>query len=144
MRRIIPALFLFGAALTLAHGAPTPNLEGNIDRPLRYHPDGTDFVITNGAEFFNRPLYGGNTAFRVDGGDQPEFSLYLPGHGGNLRFGIKTSAGVKWLHEAGEVVARYRPGSLVHEIHDPLIGSGTLRLTTLALTENQGLIVRAE
>jgi hypothetical protein len=45
----------------------TPNLESNIDRPLRYRPDGADFVIENGAEVFNRPLYGGNTAFRVDG-----------------------------------------------------------------------------
>ena len=72
----------------------------NIDRPLRYWPIGTDFVITNGAEFFNRPLYCLNSAFRIDGGDKPEFSLYLPGRGGNLRFGIKTSAGVKWLNDA--------------------------------------------
>ena len=25
-----------------------PMLETGIDRPLRYHPDGTDFVIENG------------------------------------------------------------------------------------------------
>src|SRR5262245_27620795 len=74
-------------------------LESNIDRPLRYHPVGRDFVITNGGEFFNRPLYSANTAFRADAGDQPEISLYLPGRGGNLRFGIQTAAGTKWLHE---------------------------------------------
>ena len=49
-----------------------------------------EFVIRNGKEFFNRPIYGVSTAtqagdFRVDAGDLPEFSLYLPGHGGNLR-----------------------------------------------------------
>ena len=66
-------------------------LADNIARPLRYTPDGTDFVITNGSEYFNRPLYSGNTAFRVDGGDKPEFSLYLPGRGGNLRPGIRTT-----------------------------------------------------
>ncbi len=66
-----------------------PNLESNIERPLRYRPDGADFVIENGAEFFNRPLYGGNTAFRVDGGDKPEFVLYLPGRGGNLRLAVR-------------------------------------------------------
>ena len=52
---------------------PKGNYEGQTDRPLRYWPIGTDFVITNGTEFFNRPLYCLNTAFRVDGGDKPEF-----------------------------------------------------------------------
>jgi hypothetical protein len=52
-----------------------PNLETNIERPLRYRPEGADFVIENGDETFNRPLYGGNTAFRVDGGDTGPMSL---------------------------------------------------------------------
>ena len=112
--------------------------------PLRYWPVGTDFVITNGAEFFNRPLYCLNSAFRVDGGDKPEFSLYLPGRGGNLRFGIKTSAGVKWLNDAQQIVARYRPGSMVYEIRDPLLGDGELDLTVLPLSETKGVIARAE
>jgi hypothetical protein len=50
-----------GGAIS-ATGGLWPNLAGNIERPLRYRPEGTDFVIENGAEFFNRPLYGGNTA----------------------------------------------------------------------------------
>src|SRR4051794_17321803 len=79
---------------------PTPMLESNIDRPLRYRPEKGAFVIENGTEKFNRPLYGTNTAFRLDAGDRPEFSLYLPGRGGNLRLGIKTSSGAKWLDEA--------------------------------------------
>ena len=119
-------------------------LTDNIARPLRYTPVGTDFVITNGAEFFNRPLYGGSSPFRVDGGDKPEFSLYLPGRGGNLRFGIRTGAGVKWLNDSAQVVAIYRPGSILHEIRDPLLGEGVLNLTTLATTETEGMIVRAE
>jgi hypothetical protein len=36
----------------------------------------------------------------VDAGDRPEFSLYLPGRGGNLRLAIKTDAGQKWLFDA--------------------------------------------
>src|SRR5580658_10495776 len=55
---------------------PKGNFEDNVARPLRYWPAGTDFVITNGAEFFNRPLYCLNSAFRIDGGDKPEFSIY--------------------------------------------------------------------
>ena len=122
---------------------PQPNLVDNVDRPLRYTPDGQDFVIENGGEFFNRPLYGGNTAFRVDAGDQPEFSLYLPGHGGNLRFGINTPRGAKWLHETARITARYRPGTMLYEIRDPLLGpGGVLRLHAIALHQTDGVIVR--
>jgi hypothetical protein len=119
-------------------------LTNNIDRPLRYTPVGTDFVITNGAEFFNRPLYGGSSPFRVDGGDKPEFSLYLPGRGGNLRLGVKAGGKIKWLNDAAQVVTIYRPGSIIHEVRDPLLGDGVLRLATLALHKTEGMILRAE
>ena len=123
----------------------TPNLETNIDRPLRYRPDGADFVIENGAEFFNRPLYGGNTAFRVDGGDKPEFVLYLPGRGGNLRLALRTAAGAKWLHEAAAITMRYRPGELLYEIRDPLLGDkGVLHVTAIAAHQTEALFVRLE
>ena len=125
-----------------AAAAATPMLEGQIERPLRYHPDGGDFVITNGAEFFNRPLYGPNTGFRVDAGDKPEFSLYLPGRGGNLRLGLKTPSGAKWLSEADQVVARYRPGSMIYEIGDALAPGGKLQLTALPLAGTEGLVLR--
>ena len=123
----------------------TPNLPDGIDRPLRYRPDGTDFVIENGAEFFNRPLYGGNTAFRVDAGDRPEFSVYLPGRGGNLRLGVKTAAGTKWLQAAEGITARYRPGEMLYDIRDALLGPGaTLHLEVLALAATEGLVLRTE
>jgi hypothetical protein len=155
MRRLHRILCLLAWVLTAsdlsaqgaigAAGGPRPNLAGELDRPLRYTPDGTDFVIVNGAEFFNRPLYGGHTAFRVDAGDRPEFSLYLPGRGGNLRLGIKATGGTRWLFEAERVVARYRPGSMLYEIGDPLLGpEGTLDVTLLAMNATEGLIVRAE
>jgi hypothetical protein len=119
-------------------------LTNNIDRPLRYWPVGTDFVITNGAEFFNRPFYCLNSGFRIDGGDKPEFSLYLPGRGGNLRLGIQTAAGVKWLNDAEQVVTRYRPGSMVYDVRDALLGTRELHLTVLPLSDTKGVIVRAE
>src|ERR1035437_6248210 len=147
----LPTLLVLLGALSLAaqpaagyqppKQKPSPVfLTNNIERPLRSTPIGTDFVITNGAEFFNRPLYGGSSPFRVDGGDQPEVSLYLPGRGGNLRFGLKNGTSVKWLNDAAQVVTRYRPGSLVHEIRDPLLGDGVLCLTTLAMTGAEGMI----
>jgi hypothetical protein len=124
---------------------PRGNFSNNIARPLRYWPIDGDFVITNGAEFFNRPLYCLNSAFRIDGGDKPEFSLYLPGRGGNLRLGIKTKLGVKWLNDADKIIAHYRAGSMVYDIKDSLLAdTRQLRLTVLPLSETKGFIVRAE
>lgn len=127
-----------------AIGQAQGNFFGKTDRPLRYRPEREDFVIQNGKEFFNRPLYGGNTAFRVDAGDKPEFTLYLPGRGGNLRFGMRTPSGQKWLHDARTIITRYRPGSMVYEIMDPLLGRGKLVLTAIGMNEAEGLVVRAE
>lgn len=153
MIKITPRLLVFSVTVMLTPalsaqvpGAQrvTPNLESNIDHPLRYRPDGEDFVIENGPEFFNRPLYGGNTAFRVDGGDKPEFVLYLPGRGGNLRLAVRSGSGAKWLHDAAQIVTRYRPGSLLYEIRDPLLGAnGVLQLTVLSYDQVEGLVVRA-
>lgn len=120
------------------------NFIGKIDRELRYHLENKDFVIENGKEFFNRPLYGGNTAFRVDAGDKPEFLLYLPGRGGNLKFGIKMANGQKWLNDADKTITCYRPGSMIYEISDQLLGKGVLHLNVLATNETEGLIIRVE
>ena len=151
MPAILIALLLAAQAVRAADPPewiyqPRGNFEGHTARPLRYWPDGTDFVITNGTEFFNRPLYSANSAFRADGGDKPEFSLYLPGRGGNLRLGVKTTAGVKWLNDAEQIVTRYRAGSLIYEIRDPLLANPTrvLRVTVLPLSETRGVIARVE
>jgi len=121
-----------------------PMLANNVARRLRYWPINGDFVITNGTEFFNRPLYCDNSAFRIDGGDKPEFSIYAPGRGGNLRPGIKTPEGIKWLNDADEIVTRYHGGSMIYEIHDSLLSpSGQLTLTVLPLANAKGAIIQA-
>lgn len=146
---VTAALFaLLGAPETSAQAPAaairTPNLESSIDRALRYQPDGADFVIVNGEESFNRPLYGRNTAFRVDGGDRPEWVLYLPGRGGNLRLGLRHGATVRWLSGAGRITTRYRPGELQYEIRDELLGSrGLLQLQVLAMHDTDGVLLRA-
>lgn len=122
---------------------------GSETRPLRYTAQGTDFVITNGVEFFNRPLYGGNAGFRVEAGDRPEFAFFLPGRGGNLRLGLlpqNQNANTKpiWLENAQTVVARYHPGSMIYEIHDPLLGRGSLTVTAIPLADAEGLVMRVE
>lgn len=146
-------LWLFSAALPLLAAPILPPEQernqsrvfrvGEMDRPLRYHPDGTAFVITNGLEFFNRPLYCNHTSFRVDAGDRPEFSLYLPGRGGNLRFGLHTVAGTRWLHDAEHIVARYEPGRMRYLIRDSLLGAGRLELIVAPQAEGRAFLCRA-
>jgi hypothetical protein len=146
-RAAIAILFLVSASFAPAQSTQdlTPNLTTNIERPLRYRPDGGDFVIENGRESFNRPLYGGNTAFRVDGGDKPEFVLYLPGRGGNLRLGLIAGGRSLWAHDAARITTRYRPGELLYEIRDPILGGeGLLRVAAIALNQIEGLVVRVE
>lgn len=139
---LIPGAALHAQAPS-AVGGIHPNTAARIERPLRYRPVGEGFVIRNGAERFNRPLYGGNTAFRVDGGDKPEFVLYLPGRGGNLRFALRTRGEVRWLHEAANIDTGYRPGELFYAIRDPMLGEqGVLRLTAIAYANTEGLILQ--
>ena len=114
----------------------------NLPRTVRYHPDGTDFVITNGNRRFTRALYGTNTAFRVEAGDLPEFAMYLPGMGGNLKFGIINGDSSRWLIDAKKITARYRPGSMLYDITDPLLGKGILHLHLLAMGDAEGLVLK--
>src|ERR1700722_20216625 len=39
-------------------GGIQPLMESMTARPLRYRPVGGEFVIRNGGEYFNRPIYG--------------------------------------------------------------------------------------
>jgi hypothetical protein len=137
--RLLVLLLLLGGA---AH-AQAP-LWHNQPRTLRYHPEGQDFVITNGTHRFNRALYGTNTAFRVEAGDLPEFALYLPGMGGNLKFGLLANGQSKWLIHAASITARYRPGTMLYDITDPLLGAGRLHLEVQAMADAEGVIIKAQ
>jgi hypothetical protein len=90
-----------------------------IQREIHYKPDGEDFLLMNGSRRFNRALYGGNTAFRVEAGDLPEFALYLPGMGGNLKFGLIKNNQSKWLINGNKIETRYRAGSMIYKINAP-------------------------
>lgn len=102
------------------------------------------FMVRNGEESFNRPLYGWNNAFRVDGGDRPEWSFYFPGRGGVVRVGVVTGRGAKWLRECADVVTRYVDARLVHEVRDGVLGDGMLRVVGIAMAGLEGLLLRVE
>ena len=114
----------------------------NEQRELRYRPDGEDFVITNGNRLFTRALYGTHTAFRVETGDRPEFAMYMPGMGGNFKLGIEADGTSIWLTEAKTITARYRAGSMLYTIEDPMLGTGKLMLEILALADADGFILK--
>ncbi len=122
----------------------TDGLWHEKERTLRYTPDGDDFVIVNGKVKYNRALYGTNTAFRAETGDVPEFAFYLPGMGGNLHFGLVVDGETKWLNDAQFVEARYRAGSRLYTLKDPLLGSGELHLTALAMADAEGFVLKGE
>ncbi|MEI6945716.1 DUF4450 domain-containing protein [Paraflavisolibacter sp. H34] len=113
-------------------------------RELRYRPEGQNFVIKNGKLRFNRALYGTHTGFRLETGDLPEFALYMPGMGGNLRLGLVKGDNSKWLIDASSVTARYIPGSMAYEVQDPLLQGGTLLLTVIPTATGEGMLLKAE
>lgn len=93
-------------------------------RTLRYRPAGNGVEITDGTRRFNRALYGAYTGFRMECSDMPEFGLYLPRMGGNLRFEVP------YTH----CTARYEAGKMSYRLDDRLrIEAQVLRTEDAAL-----------
>lgn len=113
-------------------------------RSLHYTEDQGDFLLVNGKYRFNRALYGNHKPSRVEAGDLPEFALYMPGMAGNLQFVLENGDSFKKLIEAEHIETRYRPGSMVYRVQDPLIGTGHLDIVVLAQADEEGLIVKLE
>src|SRR5476651_1401217 len=129
----------------IAQQLPSPTvLWHGQEHGLRYKPEANSFMIVNGNRLFTRALYGTNTAFRVETGDRPEFSMYMPGMGGNLKFGIAAGGKSIWLTQAKTITARYRAGAMLYDIEDPMLGTGKLHLEILALGDAEGLIVKTQ
>ena len=91
----------------------------------------------------NRAVYGGITAFRAEAGDKPEFALYLPGMGGNLKIGIITPSGSKWLTGSDSIRTIYRAGSLVYVISERQFGCGKVGLQGLGPVDPLPPLMRA-
>jgi hypothetical protein len=78
----------------------------------------------------------------VEAGDLPEFALYLPGMGGNLKLGLISGDKSKWLINASSIEARYRPGTMLYTIKDEMFGNGTLQIQVLAGAADENIIVK--
>lgn len=82
------------AALSLSFGTEAAD--------FHYMPVGRSVTAIDGKVKFNRALYGAHSGFRVDCSDFPEFGIYLPNMGGNMRFFLPD----------GECKATYTPGRM--------------------------------
>lgn len=133
--------FSMGALEALAQA---PAFWHGKERKVHYQPSNGDFLLVNGTQRFNRALYGTNTPFRVEAGDLPEFSLYMPGLGGTMKLALITAGQSKWLTECSSIQTIYRPGAMVYKIKDPLLGEAVLQLDVLASSEGEGMLVRAQ
>ena len=144
MRKSFIGIAVFLISISSVFGQQRPvTLWHGVERDMHYRPQGEEFVLVSGKKRFNRALYGSNTGFRVEAGDLPEFALYLPGMGGNLKLGIIKGNASKWITDAAQITARYKPGSMLYDIKDPLLGNAIMHLSVLALTEGEGLVIRA-
>jgi hypothetical protein len=111
-------------------------------RKLRYHPDGSDFVIVNGNRRYNRALYGTHTTLRVEAGDLPEFALFMPGIGGDFKLGIISGNKSKWCNDFSYIQSRYRPGTMIYHLKDELLGKAQMDLQLLAMNDSEGMLLR--
>ena len=137
-------LSVFFSQIVIGQTADSTKWWHDKERTLRYHPEGNDIVITNGKRRFTRALYGTNTAFRAEAGDLPEFALYMPGMGGNIKFGLANGETSKWLIKADNVKATYRPGSMLYDIEDEMLGMGKLHLIILPMADADGIIIKLQ
>ena len=126
-------LFIIGQKIEPWHG---------ISRKIHYAPEGNSFVLKNGNRKFNRALYGTNSGFRVEAGDLPEFAMYMPGMGGNLKLGFAKGKNSKWITEAKTIATRYALGIMYYTIKDPLLENGVLHLELVALNEGEGFALK--
>jgi len=141
-KAVIAICILLAGKPSAGQEAVATQLWHNKERNVHYLPAGTDFVCANPTRRFNRALYGTSTAFRAEAGDLPEFAMYMPGMGGNLQFALQYGGKTKWLIKADSIKAVYRPGSMIYEISDSLLGKGKLLMTVLALSNAEGMVLQ--
>jgi Domain of unknown function (DUF4450)/Bacterial alpha-L-rhamnosidase 6 hairpin glycosidase domain len=141
--RIGGAVFLLISFNATAQNTST-KLWHDKERTIHYQPQGNDFILYKGTRKFNRALYGTNTGFRVEAGDLPEFALYMPGMGGNCKIGISINGKSKWITTASQIKTIYRPGTMLYQIKDSLLGKGQISLSVLAMADAEGMIIKME
>jgi len=151
MKNFLLALFL---CISIMGCTRTSTVNQNIDtshywhseeRELRYHPEGEEFVITNGNKRFTRAIYGTNTGFRFETSDFPEFGLYMPRFGGSVYMAVSTPSATVWINELASIESRFKSGQRTYIVKDnKILGKGTITISAVALSDGDGLVVKYE
>lgn len=107
-------------------------------RHQNYYPDGEDFVCINGNNRFTRPLYGTNTAWRLETSDKPIFASYSKPKSFNISF---LANGIP-LDSATYCESRYTAGKRTYKVYDERIPADTISIIAIPLADREGAIFR--
>ncbi len=114
-------------------------------RTLQYLPEGEDFVSINGKNRYTRALYGGHTEFRLETSDYPVFAAYNKTNNQHIDFRLSLNNKLTLLDRIdGTCEARYTAGRRSYRLTNPAWGKGELRITALALYDEDGAIWKIE
>lgn len=62
--------------------------------------------------------------------------------GGNIKFALLNNDTSKWLIYADKIKAKYRPGSMIYDIEDKMLGKVKLHLVIIVMADTEGIIIR--
>ncbi len=111
---------------------------------LRFGAEGREIVGLNGPHFNNRPLYCNPcTEGAVLAGDRPFVRLIAkPFVHGALSVAIARGGRAKWLHDFGEIEARYRCGRMEWHCTDVFLADLSVTFTVVPLAVTAGFAAR--
>jgi hypothetical protein len=109
-----------------------------LETPL-YTVEGDAFVRHNGDRYTNRPLYNNHISAAVLAGDKP---YIIAGSNktmlGCLMVGFQHGGHAKWLLNASDITAKYRPGRFEWIVKDAAWGDTVIHLEVVPVAEGPG------
>lgn len=146
MRKLQTALSIAVLSTSLLKAQPQSTLPTTywhgLERVLRYSPQEKAINLLTGNKKYNKALYSSGSSFRLEAGDLPAFAVYMNGMAGNLKLGIIAGTSSKWLYELQDVKTSFSPGTILYELKDPILGTGSIFLTVTTTAETQSAILK--
>lgn len=111
-------------------------------RSMQYYPTDEGFTCVNGNNRFTRPLYGSNTAYRLETSDRPVFATYQKPKSHNISFRLQYNDCDIALDSTDYCRSSYNGGIRKYTLTDKQWnnGNGNLEVTAMALYDREGAI----
>lgn len=123
--------------------SPAMEYEGDDTAGLmNYLPDGRSFVCVNGSNIYNRALYGGHTAYRIETSDRPIFAIYNKRDSRNVRFFVRIGECIVPADSTTYCEARYNSGVRKYVLKDDAWGGGGIEISAVATVEDEGAVFK--